>query len=199
MMVPRCECLNMHTDNPMRRSAHWFHFSVILILLFPSCATLGNDQTAQGRGDVTIIEDVPFYPGEDYQCGPASLAGVLNYWGVTVSPGDIAREIFSPSAGGTLNFDMSLYVRSRGLQALQYSGTIEDLKEKITSSYPLIVLVDYGFSIYQVNHFMVVVGFTDEGVVVNTGREERRLIPSRDFLKAWKRTKYWTLLISPQP
>jgi ABC-type bacteriocin/lantibiotic exporter with double-glycine peptidase domain len=189
----------MHTDNYMKRSAHWVHFGVILILLFPSCATQRNDQLTEGRGDVTIIEDVPFYPRDDYQCGPASLAGVLNYWGVSVSPADIARQIFSPSAGGTLNFDMSLYVQSRGLQALQYSGTMEDLKEKIRSSYPLIVLVDYGFSIYQVNHFMVVVGFADEGVVVNSGRNEKQLIPSHDFLKAWKRTKYWTLLISPQP
>jgi len=183
----------------MKGSAHWFHFGVILILLFPGCATPRNDQTFEGRGDVTIIEDVPFYPRDDYQCGPASLAGVLNYWGVSVSPGDIAREIFSPSAGGTLNFDMSLYVQSRGLHALQYSGSIEDIKEKIKSSHPLIVLVDYGFSIYQVNHYMVVVGFADEEVVVNSGRVQRRLIPARAFMKAWKRTNYWTLLISPHP
>lgn len=28
-----------------------------------------------------IIKKVPFYPQETFQCGPASMAEVLNYWG----------------------------------------------------------------------------------------------------------------------
>ena len=31
------------------------------------------------QGRVTRIE-VPFFPQEDFQCGPAALATVLNYW-----------------------------------------------------------------------------------------------------------------------
>lgn len=191
-------CLNVRPCETAKRLIHLLHACILLAFLFPGCATLSDNQPVQGR-NITLLEAIPFYPQEDYQCGPASLAGVLNYWGVAVSPREVAGEIFSPSAKGTLNFDMPLYVRSKGLEALQYSGSLVDLREKIRFSYPLIVLVDYGFSVYQLNHFMVVVGFYDEGVVVNSGKKEGQLISSQDFLKSWERTKYWTLLVKPKP
>jgi hypothetical protein len=68
------------------------------------------------------IENVPFYPLEDYQCGPASLAAVLSFQGMAVSPDDIAADIFSSKAKGTLGIDMVLYARGKGLSAEQYSG-----------------------------------------------------------------------------
>ncbi|HLB02506.1 MAG TPA: C39 family peptidase, partial [Nitrospiria bacterium] len=39
------------------------------------------------------VEGVPFYPQKEYQCGPASLAAVLNYFGQAVSPEEIAEAI----------------------------------------------------------------------------------------------------------
>ncbi|BCB96718.1 peptidase C39 [Dissulfurispira thermophila] len=142
-----------------------------------------------------LINAVPFYPQEDYQCGPASLAGVLNYWGISVAPDDVARDIYSASARGTLNIDMVLYASKIGLYALQYIGNWDDLKKNINNGYPMIVLVDYGFSVYQANHFMVVVGYNDKGVIVNSGKTEHMFIDKEKFLKIWKRTNYWTLLI----
>jgi ABC-type bacteriocin/lantibiotic exporter with double-glycine peptidase domain len=142
-----------------------------------------------------IIENVPFYPQETYQCGPVSLAGVLNYLGINITPDDIAEEIFSESARGTLNIDMVLYAQRKGLNAIQYKGSMEDLKKNVESGYPVIVLVDYGFSLYQVNHFMVVVGYNEHGVIVNSGKDKGKFISTEDFLKAWRKTNYWTLLI----
>ena len=168
-----------------------FILAVVVILLH-SCATTSEIPEAK---NTRIIENVPFYSQESYQCGPASLASVLNYWGVNVIPDNIAKEIFSESARGTLNIDMILYTQRMGLDATQYRGSIEDLKKNIESGYPLIVLVDYGFSLYQVNHFMVVVGYNENGVIVNSGRDKGKFISEKDFIKAWERTKYWTLLI----
>jgi len=90
---------------------------------------------------------------------------------------------------------MALYAEARGLEVSSYSGGIDDVKAKIEAGYPLIVLVDEGFSIYQVNHFMVLVGYSNDGVIVNSGREEGKFIPTGDFLKSWERTKFWTLFI----
>lgn len=146
-------------------------------------------------GDVHIIENVPFFPQEDYQCGPASLAIVLNFWGIDVTPYDIAREIFSKTAGGTLNIDMVLYANKRGLKAVQYRGSAGDLKKNIDSGFPVIVLVDYGFSLYQVNHFMVIIGYNEQGVMVDSGRKKNAFISWNDFLKTWEKTGFWTLLI----
>jgi predicted double-glycine peptidase len=145
-----------------------------------------------------MIQNVPFHPQEEFQCGPASLAGVLNHWSINVSPEEIASEIYSKSAKGTLNIDMVLYVEKRGLKARQYRGSLEDVKSKIDAGYPLIVLVDEGFLVYQKNHFMVVIGYRGEGILANSGRGQHKFIPVKDFLRSWERTKFWTLLITPK-
>jgi predicted double-glycine peptidase len=170
--------------------------ALVLILLSSGCATVSDMPEAQKHGDLRIVRSVPFFPQEDYQCGPASLASVLNYWGVSVTPDEVAKAIYSKTARGTLDIDMALYAQSRGFAASQYRGGLDDLKEKISADRPLIVLVDYGFSVFQANHFMVVVGYGSEGVVVNSGRHEKKFIPLDDFMKSWERSKYWTLLIT---
>ena len=149
---------------------------------------------AAHHGEV-VLENFPFHPQEDYRCGPASLAGVLNYQGLGISPEEIAHDLFSKSAGGTLTIDMALYPQLKGFFSLSYSGSFCDLKEKIDSGYPLIVMVDYGFSVWQVNHFMVVVGYNNEGVIVNSGKKEHELIENDTFLRNWRRTDFWTLLV----
>lgn len=165
-------------------------FIFTLLAFLCSCATF------QGTNRDHIIENVPFYPQTAYQCGPASLVGVLNYWGVKVSPDEIAEEIYSSSARGTLDIDMVLYARRKGLNATQYEGNIEDVRKHIDSRHPIIVLVGYGFSLIQKNHFMVVIGYSDYGVIVNSGKDNEKFISEKDFLKSWDKTKFWTLLIT---
>lgn len=145
-----------------------------------------------------MIPNVPFHPQEEFQCGPASLAGVLNHWNINVSPEEIASEIYSKSAKGTLNIDMVLYVEKRGLKARQYRGNLEDIKTKIDSGYPLIVLVDEGFLAYQKNHFMVVIGYGGEVILANSGRERFKFIPVKNFMRSWEKTKFWTLWVTPK-
>jgi ABC-type bacteriocin/lantibiotic exporter with double-glycine peptidase domain len=145
-----------------------------------------------------IVEGIPFYPQEAYQCGPSSLAAVLNYHGIDVSPEEISRDIYSKSARGTLNIDMVLYAEKKGLDVRHYSGSVEDIKQKIDSGSPLIVMVNNGFSLYQKNHFMVVIGYTDGGIISNSGRERFKFIPFHDFNKTWQKTNYWTLLAYSQ-
>ncbi len=168
---------------------------IILIFLLYSCAGVGH---VPKDSQTHLIEDVPFYPQSTYQCGPASLAGVLNFWGVRVTLDEIAEEIYSRSARGTLNIDMVLYAQRHGLKAIHYEGSMEDLKRKIDSGYPIIVLVDYGFFSIQANHFMVVIGYNEDGVIANSGKNREKFIPKKDFLRSWKKTKFWTLLIRPE-
>ncbi len=145
-----------------------------------------------------IIKNVPFFPQEQYQCGPASLAGVLRYWGSSATVEDIAGDIFSKSAHGTLTIDMLLYAQRQGFVASQYASGPEDIKAKVRAGYPMVVLVDYGFLAYRVDHFMVVIGYDDGGLIVNSGKSEKEYIEMDDFLKTWKRTNNWTLWIKPK-
>jgi hypothetical protein len=166
-------------------------FFLMLFATLLSCST--PDRVRGGRG--RVLEGVPFYPQERYQCGPASLASVLNYWGVKVSPEEIASDIYSKTAKGTLDIDMLSYVAGKGLDADISAGRMEDITRSIDEGYPLIVLVDYGFWVYQKGHFMVVVGYDSNSIIVNSGSERLKHIPSGDFLKVWEKTNFWTLSV----
>jgi len=171
--------------------------SIFFLLIFLSFCSCAGPSHIEDSKSLRMISEVPFYRQESYQCGPASLAGVLNYWGTKVSPEQIAREIFSPSAGGTLNLDMILYAEKKGMKALHYQGSVDDIRSKIDLGYPVIVLIDLGFWLYQQNHFMVVVGYYEKGIVANSGKDRLKPIPLKDFIKTWERTNFWTLLVTP--
>ena len=166
----------------------------MLFILF-SCGAVSKIPRSN---NARIIEGIPFYPQEAYQCGPASLAGVLSFYGLKMTPAEISAEIFSREARGTLDMDMIFYAQKKGLDATQYTGSWRDLERNVDSSHPLIVLVDEGFWVYQRDHFMVVVGYDEKHLIVNSGKERHAFIPRDDFLRSWKRTQYWTLRISPK-
>lgn len=123
---------------------------------------------------------------------------MLNFWKANDTPAQIAKHIFSPSAKGTLTIDMILYAQEKGLDAVQYAGDLKDLKAKISRGYPMIVLVDNGLWVYRADHFMVVLGYNDDGVIVNSGKAEKILIKNNEFLNSWEKTNYWTLWIKPK-
>lgn len=158
------------------------------------CATVPPPSGTPG----VRIEGVPFFPQDEYQCGPASLAAVMNYWGIAVAPPEISREIFSRTARGTLTIDMVLFAEKKGLTARQYRGNWDDLKKKVADGHPLIVLVDGGFSLYQANHYVVVTGFDDGTVIVNSGDADRGRVETGVFLRQWERAGFWTLWLSPE-
>ena len=172
--------------------------AALLLASFVSCTTAGRVSP-----DSVIIPDVPFFSQEAYQCGPASLAMAMDYWyrkmgkGDWITPERIANDIYSPSARGVLGIDLELFARSHGFEALQYSGSMADLREKVDKGVPLIILVDYGFSVYQANHFMVVKGSFAGGVVVNSGSKENQTISEGELGKIWKKTGYWALAVAP--
>lgn len=143
------------------------------------------------------MKDVPFYPQEAWQCGPSSLAAVFNFWGWKVSPEDIAAAIYSREAKGTLDMDMVFYAEKKGWKTKQYQGGREDILREINSGIPLVVLVDYGFWVYQQYHFMVVIGYDENAVIAHSGKDRNKVIPWSYFLRTWEKTKFWTLRITP--
>lgn len=94
--------------------------------------------------------------------------------------------------------DMVFYGQRKGFEVQWYEGNFGDIKKNIDLGYPLIVLVDYGFWFYQQNHFMVVLGYNDGGVIVNSGRDRHKFVPLEELLRSWQKTRFWTLLIKPK-
>src|SRR4030066_1510528 len=147
----------------------------------------------------SYVRDVPFYPGEEYQCGPSVLAGALNYLGYDIKPEDISEEIYLHGIKGALNIDMVSFARRfEDLTVLESRGDIIFLKENLSLGHPLIVFVDLGIWSIRKGHYMLIVGYDDsrEGVIVYSGADRDKLIRYEDLMRIWKRGGYWTMRIT---
>jgi len=146
------------------------------------------------------IPDVPFFPQSKYQCGPASLASVLNYHGCRITPEEISKAIYRKRLRGTLSMDLLLLAQGMGFKARAYRGDLPDLKEQISKDRPLIVFQDLGNPLLSIRHFSVVIGYDEtKGILIlHSGKHADKAIPYERFLRSWAKMDNWTLLILPK-
>ena len=173
-------------------------FALYLVCIISGCAST-LDKYSSGFTpplDTVKVERVDFFPQDENQCGPASLAGVLNFYGVKVTPDEIAADIWHKRNRGTLSLDMVLYARKKGLHARWFSGNTDDIQKAISEGIPLIILLDMGFANILKYHYIVVVGFCPKGIIANSGKSREKIISWDKFLNGWNRADRWTLWIS---
>ena len=171
---------------------------LLYVCLVSSCSTASKELSIIRPSQTVIIEEVPFFPQLDYQCGPASLAGVLSYYGDHVGPDEIAKSIYRENIRGTVSVDMVLYVRKRGFASTWYNGNTDDILRAVDRGNPVIVMIDLGFSLARAYHYMVITGYSSKGVIANTGTTPQKLISWEQFMSQWEKTHNWTLLITPK-
>jgi ABC-type bacteriocin/lantibiotic exporter with double-glycine peptidase domain len=143
--------------------------------------------------------DVPFVPQEEEgYCGPAALTSVLNYWKDEVDQRQIAEATYLPSIGGTLSFDLAHYAKAWGFHVELYSGSFQDLKDKILFGYPL--MVAGGYQKDALGHYMVVTGYDDrkQQLIIHDGKSANVSIPYKKFFSLWNNTDRLTIFIIPQ-
>ncbi|HEY3198508.1 MAG TPA: C39 family peptidase [Nitrospirales bacterium] len=176
---------------------------ISLVLAVTGCGTteppLAKQLEASLLGSVLYVNRVPFYPQTQYQCGPASLAAVLNYWGRDVTPDLIAQDIYRPQMKGTLSLDLWQYAKGQNLRATIEHGSWESLERHVSRNRPVIAFLNYGIQQVPVGHFLVVVGLDpdDRSVITYSGLNKDERIPFERFKAAWAKTNYWSLLIEP--
>lgn len=188
----------------------FFHFENIklgggIILLF----WLGGCATPQSQALLKLnpnllpqqveLVDVPYYPQETHQCGPAALATVLNAGGSQVTPQDLTPEVYLPGREGSLQVEMLAATRRNGLLAYELSPRLEDMLREVAAGTPVVVLQNLGLSWYPVWHYAVVVGYDleREEIILRSGRERRQLMQLTTFEHTWKRSGYWAMLAMP--
>jgi tetratricopeptide (TPR) repeat protein len=117
------------------------------------------------------IDDVPFYPQEEYDCGPASLAMALAWSGIPVSPQTLAPILLSPKKKGTLQISMISGTRRFGRVAYLISEP-KDLLAEVAAGHPVVVFQNLGLSWMPVWHYAVVVGYNlqDKELILHSGR-----------------------------
>lgn len=145
------------------------------------------------------IEGTPFFPQEDYQCGPASLAAVLRHAGRPASPETLLPQVYLPGRKGSLQAEMLAGVRRHGLVAYPLAPSIEALLREIAAGTPVLVLQNLALAWAPQWHYAVAIGYDlDAREIVLRSGVTRRLAMSLDtFEHTWARSGHWAMLALP--
>jgi hypothetical protein len=172
----------------------------VLCLMLAGCSLVPSSYLSRSPGRPTraMVEDVPFFPQKEQQCGPAALAMVLNWSGVGVEPSDLTSEVYTPGLKGSLQNSLIGAARRHGRVAYPIAG-IEALMAEIAAGQPVIVLVNLGFFWYPQWHYAVVVGYDQDmkEVILHSGLTAGEVMSFWTFNNIWKRSHHWGLLVLP--
>ena len=175
-------------------------FFVCVLLGLAGCATPQVSQLDQrwpaNLPAVVQIKDVPFFPQEQYHCGPAALAMVAQTAGVPVLPDDLIDQVYLPGRQGSLQVEMLAAGRRQGLLAYPLAPQLEDLLREVAGGNPVLVLQNLAFSFSPLWHYAVVIGFDRERntIMLHSGVTERLEMSLFTFERIWARGDYWSMV-----
>ena len=147
----------------------------------------------------TELADVPFFAQQEYQCGPAALAMALNAAGVSVTPEALVEQVYIPARKGSLQVEMLAATRRSGLIAYELAPQLTDVLRETAAGIPVIVLENYGFRIYPIWHYAVIIGYDLESgeIIRRSGLKQRQTMPFGVFEYVWKDEGRWAMVAVP--
>jgi hypothetical protein len=165
------------------------------------CVGVQTEQIIASRGtlpSVAEIERVPFYPQEQYYCGPASLAMALTWSGLSLTPDEVAAQVYTPGRKGTFAPDIVAAARRNGRLAVEVHE-LDDLLTELAAGHPAIVFQSLRLSVFPQWHFAVAIGYDldERQLILRSGTTERMVMPLDAFENTWRRAGYWALVVLP--
>lgn len=159
-------------------------------------ALLAAKATLPPRAELT---EVPFFPQDDYQCGPAALAMTLKNSGVNITPEVLASQVYLPKRQGSLQVEMLAAARRHGRIAYQLVSSLPDLLREVAAGNPVIVLHNTGIRPLPLWHYAVVVGYDidKDEIIMRSGDKPRQRMPFTAFDFFWRDGKYWAMVAMP--
>jgi tetratricopeptide (TPR) repeat protein len=176
---------------------------VFILLLLSACST---PQTMALRDFAPAnlparaeLGSVVFFPQEENQCGPASLAMVLNNAGLTTNPELLKDSLYLPDKQGSLQVEMLATTRKHGLLAYLLQPSMQDILLEVAAGNPVVVLQNLGLSWHPVWHYAVVIGYDlgKEEIILRSGSTLRLSLPFSTFEHTWARSHHWAMLALP--
>ncbi len=173
----------------------------LLLCALVGCATPQTDALLQAPAALpprAEVVGVPFYPQEQYYCGPAALAMVLTWSGRPVTQDQIAAQVYTPGRKGTLQNDVVAAARRNGRLAVPVDR-LADLTAELAAGHPVVILQNLGLGWLPVWHYAVAVGYDlDTGdLILRSGPERRRVMALGTFERTWARADHWGLVVLP--
>jgi hypothetical protein len=152
----------------------------------------------QGVPQTLELAQVPFFPQDDYQCGPAALATVLAHSGVAITPEPLVSQVWLPARRGSLQLEMLAAARRYGRVSYVLAPRYPDLLRELAAGHPVLVLQDVGAVATQW-HYAVVNGFDYPSgtVYLRSGTRRRQEMPFTAFERSWMTGGYWAMVALP--
>jgi tetratricopeptide (TPR) repeat protein len=172
----------------------------LFVLVLSGCVGSGPILAPQQQRDVlpesVELTQTPFFPQEDYQCGPAALATILADAGLHVVPDDLVEKVYIPDRRGSLQIEMLAATRSLGRLPYVIDPDLGALMAELAAGRPVLVLQNLGFKIAPLWHYAVVAGYDVESddFVLRSGLIERKLMPASKFISTWKGSDNWAMI-----
>lgn len=179
---------------------------VIVVLLLSACVTAPQsagllDEFRQSNNASllapVLLNQVPFFAQDLYQCGPAALATVLQVSSINVTPAQLVPRVYVPGREGSFQVEMMAATRSLGRLAYRLTPTLEAVFSEVAAGKPVLVLQNLSLAWYPRWHFAVVKGFDVQRghVILNSGLIENYTMPVTTFERTWARADHWAMLV----
>ncbi|MBB3229587.1 PA2778 family cysteine peptidase [Halomonas stenophila] len=174
---------------------------VAYLLLLTGCATAPQltPATRDALPDRVRLDDVPFHGQRDYQCGPASLAMVLNAGGRDVGVDALIPQVFLPGREGSVQPEMLATVRRQGMIPFRLPGAFGALLEELAAGHPVVVMQNLALPAWPLWHYAVAIGYDlpDESLILHTGMTPGRAVDFARFDATWARSDRWAFVALP--
>ena len=172
------------------RTASWA--ALLAAALLAGCGVTPTKPA--GLPERVELAAVPFHPQREYECGPASLAMLLNAAGVDVSTDALVPQVYLPARRGTLQVELVAATRRHGRLPYVPAPTPAALYAELAAGRPAIVLQNFGSRASPQWHYAVAIGFEPGYVLLRSGTTERLRLRESRFLGTWERGDAWALV-----
>ncbi len=158
-----------------------------------------NSERPQDLPTKAYIKNVPFYPQEQFHCGPATLAMAMNFYGTEVTPKELAKDVFTPGRKGSFQSEMKAAVRKRGMIAYELTPELVYLLAEVSVGHPVIILQNKAVKVYPVWHYALVIGYDldKKQIYLHSGANKNYVVSMSVFEFTWKRSNRWAMAVLP--
>ena len=181
----------------MQRRCFARQLAGVCFLALAACSSLAPITLPQSLPPGVSLPAVPFFSQQDNWCGPAALASLLVHAGVSVTPEQLAPQVFLPGRQGSLNLELLAASRRQGLMPYVLPGDSNTLLQELAAGHPILVLLDLGLPPLSRWHYAVLTGYDSASreFLLISGEQANGRIEWTVFQRLWARGQNWAMLV----
>lgn len=142
------------------------------------------------------ISDVPFFPQDEFQCGPAALATILVASGQEITPEELVPKVYLPARKGSLQVEMLAAGRDLDRLSVLIDPSLHSLFDWLNAGQPVLVLQNLGLDWYPAWHYAVVIGYDldQKTILMRSGTIAEYKTKLSVFERTWRRSRFWGMV-----